>query len=51
MANYTHAQIAFDQALGRTLEVNHITLSEAMSGHVARISTLPATLPSTEVKP
>ena len=51
MANYTHAQIAFDQALGRTLEVNHITLSEAMSGRVARISALPATLPSPEVKP
>jgi outer membrane protein TolC len=34
LANYTHAQIALDQALGRTLEVNHISLDEAMMGHV-----------------
>ena len=34
MANYSHARIAFDQALGRTLEVNHISMDEAISGHV-----------------
>ena len=34
MANYTHARIQFDQAMGRTLEVNHISLDEAMAGHV-----------------
>jgi len=34
MANYTHAQIALDQALGRTLEVNHVSLAEAMAGKV-----------------
>ncbi|HKW97202.1 MAG TPA: TolC family protein [Bryobacteraceae bacterium] len=34
MANYTHARIALDQALGTTLDVNHITLAEALSGHV-----------------
>jgi len=34
MANYTHARIAFDQALGTTLEVNNISLDEALSGHV-----------------
>ncbi len=34
MANYTHARIAIDQALGRTLDVNHISLAEALSGHV-----------------
>ena len=34
MANYTHARIAFDQALGRTLDVNHISLAEALSGRV-----------------
>ena len=45
MANYTHARIAFDQALGRTLEVNHISLEEALRGHVAKPSTLPADLP------
>jgi len=45
MANYTHARISFDQSVGRTLDVNHVSLDEAMSGHVARESALPATLP------
>ncbi len=45
MANYTHAEIAFDQALGTTLEVNHISLDEAMRGRIARDSALPASLP------
>ncbi len=35
MANYSHARIALDQALGDTLEVNHISLDEALSGRVA----------------
>lgn len=43
MANYSHAHIALDQALGDTLEVNHVTLDEALSGHVnAPPSRLPA---------
>ena len=46
LANYSHARIAFDQSLGNTLAVNHISLDEALSGHVARKSVLPATLPS-----
>jgi outer membrane protein len=45
MANYTHARINFDQALGRTLDVNHVSMEEAMSGRVARESILPASLP------
>ncbi len=45
MANYTHARIAFDFAIGQTLEVNHVSMEEAVSGHVARESALPATLP------
>jgi outer membrane protein len=45
MANYTHAKIAFDQALGRTLEVNHISMAEAATGRVARESVIPDTLP------
>jgi outer membrane protein len=45
MANYTHAKIAFDQALGRTLEVNHISMAEAATGRVARESVIPETLP------
>jgi len=44
MANYTHAKIAFDQAVGQTLDVNHVSMSEAASGHVARQSVLPASV-------
>ncbi len=45
MANYTHARIALDQALGDTLEVNHITLGEALSG---RVAAGPSPLPAEE---
>jgi len=44
MANYTHAKIAFDMAMGRTLEVNHIEMQEAVTGHVARESVVPESL-------
>lgn len=46
LANYSHARIAFDQALGTTLGENHISIDEALSGHVARKSVLPANLPT-----
>lgn len=45
MANYTHARISLDQALGRTLEVNNISIDEAMHGRLSRESELPANLP------
>ncbi|MGH9559116.1 MAG: TolC family protein [Bryobacteraceae bacterium] len=45
LANYSHARVAFNQALGRTLQVNNITVEEALSGKISRQSTLPATLP------
>jgi outer membrane protein TolC len=45
MANYTHARIAFDEAVGQTLEVNSISLEEVKTGRVARHSSLPANLP------
>ena len=45
MANYTHARIALDQALGTTLDVNHISLDEALRGRLSRGSALPANLP------
>jgi len=45
MANYTHARVALDQALGTTLEVNGISLDEAKAGRVLRPSSLPANLP------
>ena len=48
LANYSHARIAFDQALGVTLEVNSVSLKEALSGHVARSSLLPENLPAEE---
>jgi outer membrane protein TolC len=41
MANYTHAKIAFDMAMGRTLDVNHISMQEAVAGRVARESVVP----------
>lgn len=46
LANYSHARIGLDQALGRTLEVNHISFDEALSGTISRQSELPATLPA-----
>ncbi|MBV9761007.1 MAG: TolC family protein [Acidobacteriaceae bacterium] len=48
LATYTHARIAFDQAMGTTLDVNHISLQEALSGRVERKSVLPASLPNPE---
>jgi outer membrane protein len=48
MANYTHARIALDQALGKTLEVNHVSVSEALQGQVSQPSLLPAELPKEE---
>jgi outer membrane protein TolC len=45
MANYTHAKIAFDDAMGRTLEVNNVSMEEAKSGRVERESVIPANLP------
>jgi outer membrane protein TolC len=44
MANYTHARISLDQALGTTLEVNNISLDEALRGQLARPSELPGNL-------
>jgi outer membrane protein TolC len=41
MANYSHARIALDQALGATLEVNHISVDEAMTGKVAEQPSAP----------
>jgi outer membrane protein TolC len=38
---YAHARVAFDQVLGKTLEVNHVSLDEGLTGHVERESKLP----------
>jgi outer membrane protein len=45
MANYTHAKIGFDDAMGMTLDVNHISMAEAVNGHVERESVIPASVP------
>jgi len=34
MANYSHARISFEQALGTTLDINHVSVQEALAGHV-----------------
>ena len=46
LANYSHAQVAFDQAMGTTLDVNRISIEEARVGRVERRSVLPANLPA-----
>jgi len=52
MANYTHAKIAFDEAVGQTLDVNGISMEEAASGRVARESAIPASAAgSTDTEP
>jgi hypothetical protein len=45
MANYTHAKIGFDEAMGRTLEVNRVSMEEAVAGHVERESFIPPNVP------
>jgi outer membrane protein len=45
-ANFSHARIGLDVALGRTLEANHISFDEALAGNLSRPSQLPATLPA-----
>jgi outer membrane protein len=42
MANYTHAKVAFDEAVGQTLDVNGISMDEAAAGIVVRESVIPA---------
>lgn len=46
LANYSHFQVSFDQAIGTTLAVNHVDIDEAKSGLVKRRSILPANLPT-----
>jgi outer membrane protein TolC len=42
MANYTHARVSFDQAVGRTLEANGVSVEEALGGRMGRASQIPA---------
>ncbi len=41
LTTYSSARVALDQAMGTTLESNHVSIDEAKSGVVARPSTLP----------
>ena len=45
MANYTHARISLEQALGTTLEVHNIAIGEALRGRMSHASSLPVELP------
>ena len=45
MANYTHAKIAYDEAVGQTLETNRISMQEVVAGRVVRQSAIPDTVP------
>jgi outer membrane protein TolC len=44
MANYSHARVQFDQALGTTLDTNHISINEALAGRGGSPSLLPSDL-------
>jgi outer membrane protein TolC len=46
MASYIHAKIDFDSALGQTLDVNHVSMDEALSGQVKRQSSIPDSIPA-----
>ena len=46
MANYTHARIAIDQAVGQTLDKNGISMEEAKSGKSAWQSSIPDLAPN-----
>ncbi|MFZ0591490.1 MAG: TolC family protein [Bryobacteraceae bacterium] len=47
IANYSHARIAFDVSMGTTLDVNHVSVQEALAGRSSYRSVLPEKLPAT----
>jgi outer membrane protein len=44
LANLEEAKANYERALGRTLEVNHVTIADAKSGEVERQTLIPGTL-------
>ncbi|MGB6835684.1 MAG: TolC family protein [Candidatus Acidiferrum sp.] len=44
LANLQEAKANYERALGRTLEVNHVTIADAKSGKVERATLVPGTL-------
>jgi outer membrane protein len=45
LVDYSNARVALDQTLGTTLDVNHVSLEEAQTGKVQRVSSLPEPTP------
>jgi outer membrane protein TolC len=46
LVDYSNARVALDQTLGTTLEANHVSIADAQSGKVPRVSSLPASAPA-----
>ncbi len=46
LVTYSNARVSLDQTLGTTLDVNHVTVNEALNGRISRPSVLPASLPA-----
>jgi len=44
LANLVEAKANYERAVGRTLEVNHVTIADAKSGQVDRETLIPGTL-------
>ncbi len=44
LANLQEAKANYERALGRTLDVNHVTIADALSGEVDRETRIPGTL-------
>jgi outer membrane protein len=44
LANLVEAKANYERALGRTLDVNHVTIADAKSGEVERETLIPGTL-------
>ncbi|MGB2638060.1 MAG: TolC family protein [Candidatus Acidiferrum sp.] len=44
LANLEEAKASYERAVGRTLEVNHVTIADAESGEVERATLIPGTL-------
>jgi outer membrane protein TolC len=44
LANLEEAKANYERALGRTLEVNHVTIADGKSGEVERETLIPGTL-------
>jgi outer membrane protein len=45
LVTYSNARVTLDRTLGTTLEANHVSIADAVTGKVSRPSELPAVLP------